>query len=343
MNKESLLYKMASVFIWALYPVFIAFGSSEGSLGWFIVFVHFSAAIGALLCGYLSIRADSRHRTFKDLGKRFRSIDSDKWLFVVAAGFCSTLYNLCFLYAMVWTSKAGVTVIIETAPVYAMLFTSVIVTKNWEKLGARHAAISALILMGVALVVMADQKDIQLLFTDYDKYIKTGDFMSLVGCLVALLGSIMSAISDLMRAQVGNITSRFISKNAVKYDRELSGIMFGEALVRFIALPMAIIVLFLFSDVSAFSVKDMIYAFIAGFFIFNLGSITYAAALLKSTNPAIALLDYLSPPISILLLVMLGLSVLHPYLIIGTAMIIFGNVFLLIIDKKSSQPKSLHP
>lgn len=343
MNKESLFYKLVSVFIWSLYPVFIALGSSENSLGWFIVFVHLSAAIGAITCGYFSIHKSYRLKTINHLRKIFKKMDLDQWLFVIAAGFCSTLYNLCFLYAMLWTSKAGVAVIIETAPVYAMLFTSVIVTKNWEKLGFKHAVISALILLGVSLVVMADQKDIQLLFTDYDQYIKTGDFMSLVGSIIALLGSVMSALSDLMRAQVGNITAKFIPKKHSKYDRDLSGIMFGEALVRFVALPMAFFVLFLFSDVSEFSINDAIFASIAGFLIFNFGSIAYAAALLKSTNPAIALLDYLSPPISIIILVMLGLSALHPYLIIGTSMIIFGNIFLLITDKKPTAPTTLHP
>ena len=343
MNKEAVSYKMVSVFIWALYPVFIALGSKEDSLGWFIVFVHLSAAIGALLCGFLSMKKKHRNEMTIGLFKILPKIKSDDWLFVIAAGFCSTMYNLCFLYAMVWTSKAGVTVIIETAPVYAMILTSVIVTKNWESLGAKHAFISAIILMGVALIVLADQADISLLFTDYNEYIKTADYSSLIGCLIAMLGSIMSALSDLMRAQVGNVTTRYIPEEAVKYDRELTGIMFGEALVRFIALPMALVVLFIFSDVSAFSMNDMCYAFIAGFFIFNCGSITYAAALLKSTNPAIALLDYLSPPISIIILVMLGLSVLHPYLVIGTALIICGNAFLLLSDKNPKEPTTLHP
>lgn len=336
MNKESLLYKFASVFIWALYPVFIAFGSSENSLGWFIIFVHLSAAIGAFICGYYSLRKKDRHRSISRMTKTVANLDFDQWLFVFTAGFCSTMYNLCFLYAMVWTSKAGVAVIIETSPVYAMLLTSVIVTKNWEALGARHALITAVILMGVALVIMADQNDMSLLFTDYEEYIKTGDFMSLVGCFVALMGSIMSAISDLMRAQVGNITRRVISPTSAKYGHELSGIMFGEAFVRIIALPMALLVLVAFSDVSAFSWSDMMYAFVAGALIFNLGSITYAAALLKSTDPAIALLDYLSPPISIFILVSLGLSVLHPYLIIGTALIIMGNLLLFTMDKKAT-------
>jgi drug/metabolite transporter (DMT)-like permease len=81
----------------------------------------------------------------------------------------------------------------------------------------------------------------------------------------------------------------------------------------------------------------MAYAFIAGFIIFNFGSITYAAALLKSTNPAIALLDYLSPPLSVILLILLGFSVLHPYLIIGTMLIIFGNVFLFLLDRDAAK------
>jgi drug/metabolite transporter (DMT)-like permease len=336
MNREALIYKMTSVFIWALYPVFIAYGSSEESLGWFIVFVHISAALGAFICGYYSLYKKDRNKSIKRMKNTVKKLDFDQWLFVFTAGFCSTMYNLCFLYAMVWTSKAGVAVIIETAPVYAMLLTSVIVTKNWEALGARHAIITAIILMGVALVVMADQNDMALLFTDYEEYIKTGDFMSLVGCFVALLGSIMSALSNLMRAQVGNITRRVIPASATKYDHALSGIMFGESFVRIIAIPISLFVLFAFSDVSAFSLRDMVLAFVAGFFIFNLGAITYAAALLKSTNPAIVLLDYLSPPISIIILVILGLSVLHPYLIFGTMLIIMGNLLLLNMDKKQN-------
>ena len=335
MNKEAVLYKLISVLIWSLYPVFIALGSNEGSLGWFIVIVHASAAVGALTCGYLSLKPDHAAQTMRTLFAHVRNLDVDKWVFIFAAGFCSTLYNLCFLYAMIWTSKAGVAVIIETAPVYAMLLTSVIVTRNWEKLGFRHTLITALILLGVAFVVLADQKDIRMLFTDYDQYIKTGDFMSLIGCFVALIGSIMSALSDLMRAQAGNVAIRYVPQTSTKFDHELIGIMFGEAIVRIVALPMALLVLLIFSDISAFTVKDGVYAFIAGFFIFNFGSITYAAALLKSSNPAIALFDYLSPPISIFILVLLGLSIIHPYLLIGTALVIFGNVFLYMMDRKT--------
>jgi len=343
MNKEALSYKMISVFIWALYPVFIALGSSEDSLGWFIVFVHISAATGALICGWFSLKNGYRKSTLKSLFKTTKSLNIDEWGFVFTAGFCATLYNLCFLYAMVWTSKAGVTVIIETAPVIAMVLTSTIVIKKWEAIGLKHAIISAMILFGVALIVLADQQDFKLLFNDYDAYIKTGDFMSLVGCIVAMLGSIMSATCDLMKAQVGNATIQYIDKNAPRYDRDLSAIMFGEFLVRIIALPMAFIILFLFNDVSDFSKKDMIYACIVGFFIFNLGSITYAASLLKSTNPAIALLDYLSPPISIVILVLLGLSTLNSYLLIGTAFIIFGNLFLLVDKKPTTAPTIHHP
>lgn len=346
MNKTALMYKMISVFIWALYPVFIALGSSESSLGWFILIVHASAAFGAFLCGYLSLKPDLANKTLFKLWGDLKGLDFDKWVFIFAAGLCSTLYNLCFLCAMIWTSKAGVAVIIETAPVYAMLLTSVVVSKSWESLGLRHAMVSSVILMGVAMVVLADQKDITLLFTDYNNYIKTGDFMSLVGCFIALIGSIMSALSDLMRAQAGNITIGYVPENSARYDRELTGIMFGEALVRIVAIPMALIVLFLFSDVSTFSVTDGLYAFIAGFVIFNFGSITYAAALLKSTNPAIALFDYLSPPISIFLLVILGLATLHIYLVIGTALVIFGNLLLYITDKKKvveHAETALHP
>ena len=186
MNKTALSYKMISVFVWALYPVFIALGASEGALGWFIVIVHGSAALGAFLCGYLSLKPETANATLRTLFNHIKTLDFDKWIFIFTAGFCSTLYNLCFLYAMLLTSKAGVAVIIETAPVYAMLLTSVVVTRNWESLGLRHALISAVILMGVALVVLADQNDITLLFTDYNNYIQSADFMSLVGCFVAL-------------------------------------------------------------------------------------------------------------------------------------------------------------
>ena len=338
MNRQALLYKMTSVFIWAMYPVFIALGSSESSLAWFIVIVHASAALGATLCGIMSLKSGKSISTLKHLLLKLREQDIDRWIFIFAAGLCSTLYNLCFLYAMVWTSKAGVAVIIETAPVYAMLLTSVIVTRNWESLGIKHALVTALILIGVGLVVLADQKDITRLFTDYDNYIRTGDFMSLMGCFVALIGSLMSALSDLMRAQAGNVTIRYIPSDSTRFDHELTGIMFGEAIVRIVALPIAGLVLLVFNDVSVFSAKDTIYAFIAGFIIFNFGSITYAAALLKSNNPAIALLDYLSPPLSIFILVLLGLSSLHPYLVIGTVMIIFGNLFLYLFDRKNVEP-----
>lgn len=344
MTKEGLIYKFLSVFIWSLYPVFIALGSSENSMGWFVVIVHISAAIGAFMFGYGSLRRESRTKTLKKLRGHVQNMTVDHWGFVVAAGVCSTLYNLCFLYAMVLTSKAGVAVIIETAPVIAMFLTSAIVQKTWSAIGWKHALVSALILYGVILIVAADQQDFGLLFSDFDAYMQTQDYMSLVGCGVALLGSLMSAMSDLMRAQVGNVTRRVIPKTSVRYDRDLSGIMLGEALVRIVAVPMALVVLLIFNDVSVFSVKDAVYAFIAGFVIFNIGSITYAAALLKSHNPAIALLDYLSPPLSILFLVMLGLSELHEYVVIGTVLIILGNA-LFVFEKRESgeSPQINHP
>ena len=263
-------------------------------------------------------------------------------MFIVAAGICSTLYNLCFLYAMVLTSKAGVAVIIETSPVIAMFLTAAVVQKTWKEVGLKHAIVSTVILMGVICIIIADQQDLALMTTDFSAYMKTQDYVSLVGCGVALLGSIMSALSDLMRAQVGNVVRYLVPKQSVRFDRDLSGIMFGEAIVRLTAIPMAMVVLFIFNDVSVFSITDATYAFLAGFIIFNLGSITYAAALLKSNNPAIALLDYLSPPLSILMLVMLGLSDLHPFVIIGTALIIAGNA-VFVFERAENKEHINHP
>lgn len=340
MNKESLIYKFISVFIWSLYPVFIALGSSETAMAWFVVIVHVSAALGASVFGFYSLRPDHRGAIGRRLGRQVRNLAMEQWGFVILAGVCSTLYNLCFLYAMILTSKAGVAVIIETAPVIAMLLTSLIVQKQWDKLGWKHAVVSGLILYGVILIVVADQKDAMMLFTDFNAYMQTQDYVSLIGCGIALLGSIMSALSDLMRAQVGNMTRHLIRQSEVRYDRDLSGVMLGEAFVRILAVPIAFVVLMMFWDVSEFSLNDSIYAFLAGFLIFNLGSITYAMSLLKSSNPAIALLDYLSPPLSIMMLVALGLSGLHIYVVIGTVLIIAGNA-VFVFEKK--RPKINHP
>lgn len=311
-------------------------------MGWFVVIVHVSAAIGALIFGVYSIHVHKIRSVFKRLKRHLAQASFDQWMFIFAAGLCSTLYNLCFLYAMVLTSKAGVAVIIETSPVIAMFLTSAIVQKTWQNVGLKHALVSLVILMGVICIVIADQQDIGLMTTDFSAYMKTQDYVSLVGCGVALLGSIMSALSDLMRAQVGNIVRHIIPKDAVRYDRDLSGIMFGEAIVRLTAIPMALVVLMIFSDVSTFSVSDAVYAFFAGFIIFNIGSITYAAALLKSHNPAIALLDYLSPPLSIVMLVMLGLSDLHPFVILGTILIIIGNAFF-VFERAENKEHINHP
>ncbi|PCI01762.1 MAG: hypothetical protein COB76_00470 [Alphaproteobacteria bacterium] len=74
-----------------------------------------------------------------------------------------------------------------------------------------------------------------------------------------------------------------------------------QPLVRVVAIPMALVLLWIFSDVSVLTWKGA---------------------------------AYLTPPLSIAMLVMLGLSELHPYVVIGTILIIGGNAVFVFEKKK---------
>jgi len=330
MNAITLM--LGAAFLWSLYPAIIALSDAQIGAPLFVILIHISSGLSAALFAFLSIK--QKAAVWHNLKYYTKSLDMDEWLYLLLIGIVSTLYNFCFVVAMDSTSKVGTAVIIEAWPLIAMFLAPLLITKTWKKVRFTDYIAGFIALIGVGLIMLGDQVDITMMLTDFHAYSQTEDYDSIIGIIIALIGSFCLALSIVLSGQVSNKISEIVLQED-EYTTTCAYI--GEAVRRIVALLPSLLLLFAFKDEWNISAEGFGLAVFAGIFIFNIGSMAVTLALLKSPSSTINMLYYISPILAIGWLYLIGQADLTVMIIFGGALVILANLLVLGKNKKPKE------
>jgi len=332
---QAIYMMLVAAFLWSLYPILIAL--SDGAIGAavFVLVVHLSCGISAALFAWLSIK--QKMVVWKNLITMTRSLNWDQWMYLSLIGLVSTLYNFCFVLSMSMTSKMGAAIVIESWPLFAMFLAPLLVTKNWTELSLTDYLKGIMAMAGVFMIMLGDKNGVSLIFTDFQTFIDSQDFIAILGILVALVGSVSLALSIVLSAEISNRVSKIALQQS---EPGLDCAFIGEVIRRVIALPPTLFLLFMFFDDLSVTWEGLAYSAFSGVFIFCVGSMLLTMALLKSSSSTINMLCYLSPVLAVVWLYLLGMGELTPMIIIGGALVVSSN---LLVIEKNTNPKEKTP
>ncbi len=317
-----------SILSWSLYPLVTIFGVENISPFTFVFITQTVGALSALVMYVFSVRKISTGGAIPQIVSQ--ELTLDRIIFLLAIGISSNLVHICFIFAIELTSKAGASIIFETWPVAAVLLTPLIIRKHWDKIRLKHLFYGLISVAGIAMIMFSEQGDVRDIFTSPVEYVDSMDFLSLVGCLLAFAGAICMAISTLMRAQVSNHIS--ITFPAMR--GQVGAALLGEAVCRLSALPLAIILVFMFPDESRFTATNVSAMLFMGIFIHVLSTAAYTVALLKSDNPSMHIYWFIMPALAALWLHLLGLSEITPWIAAGMITVVIANLLLALDNKR---------
>lgn len=310
---------LIAAFLWSLYPALIALSGGQIGAPLFVLVIHISCGISAGLFAFFAIK--QKKIVWHNLKVYTKSLGFDEWIYLFLIGLMTTLYNFCFFYAMQMTSKAGAAFIIEIWPLFAMFLAPYLIKKTWNKVEVKDYVIGFVALIGVFLVMVGGQDLNALLNADFDT-------QSIIGVVLAMIGSFCVALSIVLTSEVGNR----ISKIVLQEDKpSLSCAAIAEIARRLVALPPSLLLLWAFSDELVYTNKGLAMSVLIGFLIFTIGSLAMRVALLNARSSTINMLYYISPVMAIGWLYVVGLADLTPMILIGGALVILAN--LLIISK----------
>lgn len=320
---NSVLIMVAAAFIWSLYPALIAVsGNSIGAVS-FVLLVHVFCGVSAFLFALPKIH--NKKETWAKFITYAKDMDQDQWMFLMMVGLVSTLYNLCFVLAMDMASRIGAAVIIESWPIIAMFLAPILITKKWDKIRGRDYVVGILALIGVSIIMIQGRPPKTSRVEELQSFISS-DMIGMIGSGIALIGSICLALSIIFRAEVSQKISILLAHKG-KFDLRCSFI--GEVICRLAALPSSLLLLWIFPEDTFVTWSGAGYALAAGVLIFNLGSVAVTLALLRSTNPAINMLYYLSPVFAVVWLYWLDLTQLNYGVLVGGLLVIAANLLVL--------------
>lgn len=334
---KAYLFATLSLIAWSLYPVLTAFGILRIDPILFVVIVQASAGLGSL-CFALPFIIKPFELT-KSIHRYSRKMALEEWGFIILAGLCSALFNIFIVISMTLIEPAAAAIIVQTSPIFTMLFSYYLIRKAWVKLGFVDFSVGALSLCGAAIVILGNPQsfnssgsDVALSFADND----LAHILPYIGGTIALLAAVMVALSNSMRAQVSNIVKSIISKSHVKGDVAISGSLIGESICRLFSIIPSLVIWLIWGATDPVAWESLLAAIITGFFIFNIASAALTIALLYAQNSSVTLISFLGPVISVLWLSLFGLSEITPLIMLGMIIIIIGNISLYALNRPKS-------
>ena len=313
MNSVSIM--LVASLLWSFYPIMIAL--SEGKIGpmLLVIVIHISCGLSAFVFGY--IKTKQKKETWQRFKGTVKSLNGDQWVYLLCVGLVSTLYNLCFILAMGMTSKISAAIIIEAWPIIAMFLAPILVSKTWKDVTLIDYVAGVVALVGV--LILMTQGNIQNLLDGTN-------LMSVVGAMLAFIGSVCLALSILFRAEISNRIA-FIFSSSAKHN--LRTTFMGEAICRILALPSSLLLLFIFPEDIYLSFEGLTYGVLTGVFIFNIGSVAVTLAMLRASSSSINMLYYLSPILAVVWLYFSGLAEWNNALLYGGALVILSNIIVI--------------
>ncbi|MDI1226396.1 MAG: DMT family transporter [bacterium] len=312
----SLLLMMMSVLMFSLYPLLASLGLRGNDPILFVAMAHLAcglfAAAGAAFMLRKKYGAKKRSTVFK--------IDGKTWAYIAATATAGAINHMCFMFALLKTSKAGATIIYETWPIIGAWLAPFLIAKGWEQVRRMDYVFGLLAVAGIAFVVAAENRG---LLSSLDmSLLKDIDPDRLTGYGLALLGSIGVAVSTALRRRV---TRGFAAKFG---DDIVIGTYLGAAFTRLTSLPVFAVGFMLFHTSGTMTFNGIGLAAVTGIAVHLLGSLCYLFSILRNPNPSIPVPDFLAPIMAVAWLYFGGYSSLTDFVVIGGLFVITANLLV---------------
>jgi len=340
--KSPIVTMLFAAFLWSLYPILIAVGGDYIGAASFVMFINIFCGLSAFIFGFACIK--NRRQVFKNICAVPKTLNIDQWGFLFVVGLVPTLYNFCFIISIGLTSKVGAAIIIEAWPILAIFLAPLLITKQWDRVGVKEFIAALIAMAGVVLIMVGDVRydgdanGLGQIFSNDD------NLKSIVGIIVAFMGSIFLALSVIFRAEVSNRLmdilgySKEVAKGRGSRDNYVPFAFIGEGICRVLTMLPSAFLLFIFPNELHLSPMGIGISIFVGVLIFNVGSVAVTIALLRSSTSVINLLYYVSPILAVIWFYLAGMSDLTVLILIGGLLVILSNIMVLKRKKKQRMP-----
>jgi drug/metabolite transporter (DMT)-like permease len=303
----------ASVVLFSLYALLASIGLQSVDPVLFVMTAHLAAA--AIAFGWASTRWPRKK-------KKLFKLPSRTWVLIVLTATAGAINHMCFMFALLKTSKAGATIIYETWPILTAWLAPVLIEKGWEQLRRMDYVFGLLAVAGVAFIVAGENRG--MLNTLDFTLLQNIDQNKLEGYGLALVGSLGVSISTALRRRVSKGFTE-------KYNGDrLLGVLLGSGFTRLATLPVFVIGYLLTHDAGAATMTPNGFALAAvtGVGVYLMGSLCYLFSVLRNPNPTIPVPDFIAPVMAVAWLWIFGHSSLTDIAIIGGLFVISANLLV---------------
>lgn len=295
------IFLSISILLWSLYPLLSVFVLTAIDPYTLMLIVQFFAFHGALVFALLSLIRMKQVNKYINIQ---REIGFDGIHILLICGACSAFSHIFFLTALTMANKNGIALFFEIWPLMAVFFAPHFIEKRWQATTLQDYVIGIVAFMGIALIILSDE--------NIDWFRKEEwEMETLLAYGMAIIASYMTAILNLMRAQY--------SQKIYKLRNSFAAVMITETGVRFIAVCFLLIAIFGMNIELADPTPVLGTTFLIGAGIFALGGTALTYALMKAENPNISLFFYLVPLLSVILLIVAGITEFTWEVMIGGA------------------------
>lgn len=312
------IFLAISIFLWSLYPLFSVWALEVIDPFTMMLIVQFLAFHGALFFSLVALFKRKQIKTYVQVQKK---IGTDGFLILMIAGACSAFSHIFFLIALTMANKNGITLIIEIWPILAVFFAPQFIIKNWEKTTWKDYMVGVVAFFGIALIVLSDPK------IDWFRQ-ENWEMETLLAYGMALLACYMTAILNLLRAQY--------AQKLHPLKNSFAAVMIAEGWVRFIAVVFILIAVFGMQMELENPMPVLGLVTVIGVGIFVLGGAALSYALMRAENPNVSLFFYMVPLLSVIWLILLGVTEFTTEVMIG-GIITTGACLYLGYEKRASK------
>ena len=321
-----------SVLIWSLYPLAAAIGLREmgnAQMMPMMVIVYFFAGFGALILSALYL---SQRRLLSQAIQIQKQLTLYPYILIMISGVAGVLAHCFFILALTLANKGGVSLLLESWPIIAVVATPFLMKKTWKEVSFKEFLISLVALGGVCIVILSDQE----INWGRNSSGLLEDKMSLStlgGYILAFAGGYMIAVIAVTQAAYAEYFQE------IKDD--FGTTLIAQCLGRMISLFLILIIFaFLPYKIDLNTVHWGATAFI-GIGVFIFGGALYNLSILRSESPTIHIMYYFVPLLAVIWLYFSGETKLNWGIAIGGLIIIACNIYLVLASKRARYSEPL--
>ena len=318
---SALILMFLSVLMFSIYPLLAAQGVETTDPLLFLLIAHTAAAGFALFYGKALF--DKKYGRLKKPRPLFQ-LTPRLWGTVALTGISSAINHICFIFALMLTSKIGATMIYETWPILALWLAPVLVPKGENGVRLADYVFGLLAVLGGAFVIASINPDSRAFFTA--DFWQNLDPQKTFGYALAVAGSIGVAVSTVLRRRVTQ------HLRAQHDDHLLMASCLSTGITRLAALPVFIIGFLILqrpeSAVTGIGANGFALALVTGIGVHVLGSVFYVFSMMRNPDPVIPVPDFLAPILSVSLLALFGFDHFTALSVIGGLCIISATLLV---------------